>query len=121
MEATDGTGRVITSLVRPATITVKYTAADLSAAGNSGKNLVLAYYTEATGKWTIMNTAFSDTSQTLSATTTHFSTWAILVKNQPGGLAWWAKTLIILAALVVVAIVAWKAFTVKQPERWPGR
>jgi PKD repeat protein len=120
VEATDGTGRVITSLVRPATITMKYTSADLSAAGNSGKNLVLAYYTEATGKWTIMNTAFNDTSQTLSATTTHFSTWAILVKNQPGGLAWWAKTLIILAALVVVAIVAWKAFTVKKPERWSG-
>lgn len=119
VEATDGTGRVITSLVRPATITMKYTPADLSAAGKSGGNLKLAYYTTATGKWTIVNTSFNDTNQTLSATTTHFSTWAILVKAPSGGLAWWAKALIVLAGLVVVGVVAWKAFTVKQPEgRW---
>ncbi len=119
VEATDGTGRVITSLVRPATITMKYTPADLSAAGKSGGNLKLAYYTTATGKWTIVNTSFNDTNQTLSATTTHFSTWAILVKPPSGGLAWWAKALIVLAGLAVVGIVAWKAFTVKKPEeRW---
>ncbi len=120
VEATDATGGIITSLARPATITMKYTSADLSAAGRNGANLKLAFYTSSTGKWTIVSeTAFNDASQTLSATTTHFSTWAILVKSQPGGLTWWAKTLIILAALVVVGIVAWKAFTVKQPaERW---
>lgn len=120
VQATDGTGRLITSLVRPATITMKYTAADLSAAGSNGANLKLAYYSAATGRWTIESgTAFNDTNKTLSATTTHFSTWAILVKSQPGGLAWWAKALIIVGALLGAVIVGWKAFTVKQPERWP--
>ncbi len=119
IEATDGTGRVITSLVRTATIAIKYAPSDLSAAGRNGANLKLAYYTPATGKWTIESgTVFNDTSQTLSATTNHFGTWAILVKPQSGGLAWWAKALIVVAALAGAGIVGWKAFSVKQPERW---
>ena len=120
IEATDLTGRVITSLLRPATVTMKYTTADLTAAGGKTGNLKLAYFTASTGKWTIVATTVNEADQTLSASTTRFSTWAILVKSESRGLAWWAKALIILAVLVVVGIVVWKTFAVKQPERWPG-
>jgi PKD repeat protein len=119
MEAKDARGKAVTSLSRPATITLKYSDEDLAAAGGDPGNLVLAYYNAATDKWTLTEAAFNGTNKTMSTTATQFNTWAILVKTDSGGLALWAKILIAMASAVAVGLVIWRAFSVKQPEPWP--
>jgi len=108
LEAVDAYGRAVNSLSRPATVNVKYSEEDMAQAGDAPGRLVLASYDEATGKWTIWSTSVNEADQTLSATTTHFDTWAILVKTGSSGLAPWAKILIaVAAALVVGLVVVW--------------
>ncbi len=72
IEAADASGKTIFATSRLVTITVKYSDEDLAAAGGAAKNLVLAHYNEATGKWNTHETAVDSADRTLSATTTHF-------------------------------------------------
>ncbi len=91
IEAADASGKAVFATSRQVTITVKYSDEDLAAAGGAPKNLVLAHYDETTGKWNTYETAVNSADRTLSTTTTHFSTWAILAKttSAANGLPLW--------------------------------
>ena len=115
----DAEGKEIIMFSQWVTVTVKYSDEDVAAAGGTLENLVLAYYNEATGKWMIVETTLNSTDRSLSATTTHFSTWAILVKTSSRGTALWIQIVIGIAAVLGVAIVIWKLISVKQPDQVP--
>ena len=79
--ALDGTGNEIVTLSEPSTITVKYLEADVAAACGGTDDLVLAYWDEAAGKWKTLKTSVDTANMTLSASTTHVGTWAVLARN----------------------------------------
>ena len=66
-------------LVEDATITVKFTGAELDNAGGDTNRLKLAYWDETTGKWTVLKTKADKTAMSLTATTNHFSIWTVMV------------------------------------------
>ena len=66
---------------------VKYSSADLEAAGSDVSKLTLARYDESENKWTIVPTTLDTNALTLTATTNRFSIWAVMVTSgeTPGG------------------------------------
>jgi hypothetical protein len=105
--ALDDSGNEIVTLSQPSIITVKYSEADLATAGGDSKNLVLAYWDEAAGRWKVLKTTVDTASMTLSASTTHLSTWVVLVKNPSEGLALWTWIVIGVAAALGAGILAY--------------
>jgi hypothetical protein len=59
-------------------VQVKYTSADLEAAGSDVSKLVLARYDDSENKWTIVPTTLDKGALTLSATTNRFSIWVVM-------------------------------------------
>jgi hypothetical protein len=72
-------------LSKDATVQVKYSSADLEAAGSDVSKLVLARYDESDNKWTIVPTTLDKSALTLSATTNRFSIWVVMAAK--GGAA----------------------------------
>ena len=71
--------KVSLTLLRPATITVKYTSADVTAApDNNPINLKIGRYDEANQAWTPLNTTVDLAAQTLSAKSSGFSLFGIV-------------------------------------------
>jgi hypothetical protein len=68
-------------LAKDATVQVKYTSADLDAAGSDVSKLALARYDDSDNKWTILPTTLDKSALTLSATTNRFSIWAVMVSS----------------------------------------
>ena len=74
-------------LAKDAVMKVKYTSADLEAAGSDVTKLVLARYDDSENKWTILPTYLNKDDLTLSAATNRFGSWGIMVSsvgNTPG-------------------------------------
>jgi hypothetical protein len=80
IEVTDASGNAVANLSQPVTITVKYSPEDVAAAGGDPSNLVLAYCDETANDWEPLDTTVNTIDQTLSTTTTHPGTWAVLAK-----------------------------------------
>jgi hypothetical protein len=72
-------------LAKDATVTVRYSDADLKAAGNNAQKLALARYDRSESQWTVLPTTVDAGARTLTATTNRFSTWAVVVTG--GGTA----------------------------------
>jgi hypothetical protein len=74
-------------LANDATVTVKYSTADLTAANNDASNLVLGRYDSTA--WTLLPTTVDQNAMTLTASTNRFSTWAVIAAQSPpnGGAA----------------------------------
>jgi hypothetical protein len=70
-------------LSKDATISVRYSDADLAVAGGDASKLVLARYDSSDNKWTLLNTNVNRDTTTLSATTNRFSTWAVVTTSSP--------------------------------------
>jgi len=98
----DEDGNGIVSLSQPSVTTVKYSEADLAVAGGDPNRLVLAYWDEAAGEWKALRTSVDTTNTTLSASTTHLGTWAVLAKTTPAsnGLPMWWWVVIGLACVM---------------------
>jgi PKD repeat protein len=62
------------------TITVRYTDADLAAAGGDPNLLALSRYDEATGQWVIIPTTVDAQAKTLTAATAQFSNWMVVAE-----------------------------------------
>jgi len=91
----------------------------MAAARGDPANLVLAYFNEATGKWDILDTTLNRTDQSLSVTTTHFSTWAILARSPSGGLPPWTGMVIGFAAVLAAGMATY--LVVKLPAVAPEK
>jgi len=72
-------------LSKDATLTVKYTSADLDAAGSDVSKLVLARYDESENKWTILPTTLDKSALTLSTTTNRFGIWVVMAASAVAG------------------------------------
>jgi hypothetical protein len=68
-------------LAKDATLIVKYTSADLAAAGSDVSKLVLARYDDSDNKWTILPTTLDKSALTLSTTTNRFGTLGVMVSS----------------------------------------
>ena len=66
-------------LAQDATVTVRYTGADLTTAGGDVSRLTLARWDEATNKWSLLKTKADKSAMTLTAQTNQFSIWAVIV------------------------------------------
>ena len=110
--ALDDSGNEIVSLSQPSVITAKYSEADLAAADGDPNRLVLAYWDEAASEWKPLKTSVDTANMTLSASTGHLSTWAVLVRttSASNGLPLWSWVLIALGAVGVVGASGYLAF-----------
>jgi P pilus assembly chaperone PapD len=75
-------------LSKDATVLVKYSSADLDAAGSDVSKLTLARYDDSDNKWTILPTTLDKGSLTLSSATNRFGIMAVMVSsggNTQGG------------------------------------
>lgn len=68
-------------LSKDATISVSYSADDLSAAGGDPSQMKLAYYDTANNAWVILPTKVDSGSSTLTTTTNHLGVWTIMVSS----------------------------------------
>jgi len=72
-------------LSKDATVLVKYSSADLDAAGSDVSKLVLARFDESDNKWTILPTTLDKGTLTLSTTTNRFSIWVVMAAPPGAG------------------------------------
>lgn len=70
-------------LAKEATVTVKYSAADLAKADNDASRLILGRCDGPDSKWTFMSSKIDKSAMTVSTTTDRFSTWALLISPPP--------------------------------------
>lgn len=81
----DSDGNAISSLSSAATVTIPYSDADVTAAGVSdASKLSIATWNSTTNTWDSLATTVDTESKTLSAATTHFSTFAAVAANGGG-------------------------------------
>lgn len=83
VELVDAAGNLVTppSMSPPATITIKYTADDLNAAGGNPNNFVIGYWNTTTNKWEYLSpTTVNVTNMTVSAPTSHMGLFALFAK-----------------------------------------
>lgn len=92
-------------LAKEATVTVKYSAADLNQAGGDASKLKLARWDQGATPWTLLKTNVDAGTMTLSAASNQMSTWAVVVDLSPAG-AGWEIPAAIAAGVVVVAVAA---------------
>jgi hypothetical protein len=71
-------------LVKEATITVKYSSADLDKAGGDASKLKLARWDEAQSEWSVLETRINVEAMTLSTDTNQLSIWAVVVGSAAG-------------------------------------
>ncbi len=68
-------------LSKEATVTVKYTGADLDRAGGDASKLTLARWDEADNQWAVLDTKIDEAAMTLTTHTNHLSIWAVMVSS----------------------------------------
>jgi len=68
-------------LSKDAKLVVRYSDNDLAVAGGKASLLKLGYYNEAEHQWKVMPTDVNENAMTLTTSTNHFSTWAVLVSS----------------------------------------
>jgi hypothetical protein len=68
-------------LVKKATVTVKYSSADMDKAGGDATKLELARWDEGQSGWTVLKTKVNTQASTLAADTNQFSIWAVVVTS----------------------------------------
>lgn len=92
-------------LAKEATVTVKYTAADLDKAAADASRLRLARWDEGNSRWSVLKTGVDKGAMTLTTSTNQLSTWAVMVAP-PAGLNW----VVIAGAVAGVIIIALLVF-----------
>jgi hypothetical protein len=68
-------------LAKDAALVVRYSKADLDAAGGDAKKLALARWDRSDNAWTIIPVTADTAAMTLTAKTNRFSTWAVVVTS----------------------------------------
>ena len=92
-------------LAKEATVTVKYTAADLDKAEDEASRLKLVRWDEAEGQWTVLKTYLDREAMTISATTNQLSIWAVMVA--PPTKVNWALIAGVAAGVIVLGLLVY--------------
>jgi hypothetical protein len=83
VEVVNNDGTTMHTLAQEVTVIVKYSDDDVAVAGGNPDDLVLAYYDEAAGKWTELDTIVNLNDRILSTTADHLSSWMVLARVSP--------------------------------------
>lgn len=88
------------------TITIKYSTADLEAAGNDPSKLTLSRYDENIDEWVILPTTVDTESMTLTASTSQFSTWLVMANEPADAIPFWVWLITAVGGLVTLLAVS---------------
>ena len=92
-------------LAKEATVTVKYSTADLAQAGGDASRLRLARWDEVNKQWSVLKTKVDKGDTTLSTTTNQFSIWAVMVA--PPGSVNWGLIGGVAAGVIIIALAGY--------------
>lgn len=96
-------------LAKEATVTVKYTTADLDKAGGDASRLRLARWDEANNQWSVLKTELDKAAMTLTTRTNHLSIWAVMVATTsvapPAGVNWPVIGGVVAGVIIVALLV----------------
>ena len=92
-------------LAKEATVTVKYTAADLERAEDDASRLTLARWDEANNQWSVLKTKVDKEANTLSTKTNQLSIWAVMVA--PPTVVNWPLIGGIVAGVIIIALLVY--------------
>ncbi len=90
-------------LLKEATVTVKYTPADLDKAEGDASRLRLARWDEADNQWSVLNTTVNKEATTLTTNTNQLSIWAVMVAAQAG--VNWILIAGVVAGVIIIALL----------------
>jgi hypothetical protein len=108
-------------LAKNATVTVKYSLADLDKAGSNASKLQLARWDDGVSQWTILKTTVNTTANTLTATSNQMSIWAVVVgQATSSGISLTIIGIIIAVIVVVIAVVSFFLFR-RRVQRKPAK
>jgi len=100
-------------LLKEATVTVKYTVADLESAEGDASRLRLARWDEANNEWSVLKTEVDSQAMTLSTSTNQLSIWAVMVATAgapptavPAEVNWLLICSIV-AGIVIIALLVY--------------
>jgi hypothetical protein len=91
-------------LAKEATVTVKYTAADLDKAGGDASRLRLARWDEAQSQWSVLKTKVDKEATTLTTNTNQLSIWAVMVAPPAHTQVNWALIGGIIGCGIIIAL-----------------
>jgi hypothetical protein len=103
-------------LAKEATVTVKYTADDLSKAGGDASKLKLMLWNQGTSQWVPLKTKVDSKASTLSATSNQMGIFAVAVGTSSSGMNWMIIG-IIAVVIIVIAIVAVLLIVRRKPAK----
>lgn len=87
-------------LANEAGLSVKYSAADLTKAGENASRLALARWDEANSRWTLLKTAVDKQNVALTTSTNQFSTFAVIILPPTTPINW---LLVIIGATILAS------------------
>ena len=90
-------------LAKEATVTVKYSAADLERAEGDASRLRLARWDEADNQWSVLKTKLDKEATTLTTNTNQLSIWAVMVA--PPSEVNWVVPVGVAAGVVIIALL----------------
>lgn len=107
-------------LAKNATVNVRYTEADLTAAGGNASKLKLARWDDGTG-WTVLKTNVDTGLSTLSATSNQMSIWVVAVGSPASSGISWTVIGIIIAVVIIVAAIIVVLFMTRRKQAKPAK
>ena len=102
-------------LAKEATVTVKYSSDDLSAAGGNASKLKLMLWNQGTSQWVALTTKVNTTAQTLSATSNEMGIFAVAVGTSSSGINWMVIG-VIAVVVIIIAIAVFLLISRRKPK-----
>jgi hypothetical protein len=93
-------------LAKDATVTLKYTAGDLSKAVGKASNLKLMRWDVGTNQWVVLQTKVNATAMTLTATSKQMGIWAVAAGTVKSSGVNWILIGPIVAVVIIVVVVS---------------
>jgi hypothetical protein len=109
-------------LAKNATVTVKYSADELSKANGNASSLKLLRFDSATNQWIVLTTKANTTAMTINASSDQMGVWAVTVSSTASsGINWIMIGIIIAAVIIIAAIVTIFLLTRRRPKEKPAK
>jgi len=94
-------------LAKEATLTLKYSTADLSQADGNASRLTLARWDEANSEWTVLKTEVNEEAMTLTTSTNQLSIWAVMVSAPPEPTSWGPVIGGIMGGIIIIGLLVY--------------
>ena len=103
-------------LAKDSTVTVKYTADDLSKAGGKTSSLVLTRWDPGTNKWVVLKTKTNTKTMTLSANSKQLGIMAVAASLLPSSGINWIVIGIPIAVVIIIGVVGTLLISRRKPK-----